>query len=224
MYTNVTRHVILLFPAWSAWNQGSISYNIVIVTFNRSERGESDFHHETPFTSPSLSKDGSPGLFLIVSYWTGLKEWLIARYGPVPGAEGFPACRDLPGIFWVHYSSNLPFLSSPEWTERQLEIGLRGDAHISSAFNFACCRWWSNPQYSYLFLLRKLTSLDMGMITAAWAGLIHGLLAGCQVNIVGPPGAIASILGTYVVRYGQGIAPFLGIITGCANILFPVTK
>ncbi len=53
-----------------------------------------------------------------------------------------------------------------------------------------------------------------GIITAAWAGLIGGIIGGSQFNIIGPAGALTGILIGYSIIYSPAILPFLAIGAG----------
>ncbi len=53
-----------------------------------------------------------------------------------------------------------------------------------------------------------------GIITAIWAGLIASLLGGSNYNIIGPTGALSSILAAYAISHGEGSLSMLAILTG----------
>eukprot|EP01087_Luapelamoeba_hula_P025185 TRINITY_DN987_c0_g1_i1.p1 TRINITY_DN987_c0_g1~~TRINITY_DN987_c0_g1_i1.p1 ORF type:complete len:699 (-),score=77.14 TRINITY_DN987_c0_g1_i1:113-2065(-) len=61
----------------------------------------------------------------------------------------------------------------------------------------------------------------MGMITAAWAGLLSAIFQGCIFNIVGPTGALSGLLMMYSIKYDVGVLPYIAIYSGilCLVIL-----
>lgn len=53
-----------------------------------------------------------------------------------------------------------------------------------------------------------------GIITAIWAGLIASFFGGSNYNIIGPTGALSSILAAYAIGHGEGSLSMLAILTG----------
>lgn len=53
-----------------------------------------------------------------------------------------------------------------------------------------------------------------GIATAFWAGLFSSVLGGSHYNIVGPTGALSSVLNDASFNYGADILPLLAIISG----------
>eukprot|EP01126_Amoeba_proteus_P066624 TRINITY_DN9685_c0_g2_i2.p1 TRINITY_DN9685_c0_g2~~TRINITY_DN9685_c0_g2_i2.p1 ORF type:complete len:663 (+),score=126.30 TRINITY_DN9685_c0_g2_i2:97-2085(+) len=117
---------------------------------------------------------------------SGWKEYLIARYGPLPFADGFPDKREIPRLLLNELKENWRSGTSVALVSLPLSISLAVAADATP---------------------------NMGMITASWAGLIHSLFGGCQYNIVGPTGALSGILSMYAIRYGIEVIPFLGLLS-----------
>jgi len=62
-------------------------------------------------------------------------------------------------------------------------------------------------------------SPTQGIITAFWAGIIGSFLGGSNFNIMGPTGALAGVLISYVAIYGFQILPLIAIISGILILL-----
>lgn len=53
-----------------------------------------------------------------------------------------------------------------------------------------------------------------GIITAFWAGLMGGIFASSNFNIIGPTGALAGILIGFTFKYGYQYLPLVSILSG----------
>lgn len=53
-----------------------------------------------------------------------------------------------------------------------------------------------------------------GLITAVWAGLLAGIFASSNYNIIGPAGALTGVLALFAFEQGPELLPVLAIVTG----------
>lgn len=60
----------------------------------------------------------------------------------------------------------------------------------------------------------------MGIITALYAGFFSALLGGSGYNVHGPTGALSGIVAGYAAQFGDGVLPFLAILSGIICALF----
>ena len=58
-----------------------------------------------------------------------------------------------------------------------------------------------------------------GVITAFWAGMVAAIFGGSEFNIVGPAGALTTILSGFAFVYGPENLPFLSILVGLIILL-----
>jgi SulP family sulfate permease len=58
-----------------------------------------------------------------------------------------------------------------------------------------------------------------GVITAFWAGMVAAIFGGSEFNIVGPAGALTTILSSFAFVYGPENLPFLSILVGLIILL-----
>ncbi len=59
-----------------------------------------------------------------------------------------------------------------------------------------------------------------GIVTAIWAGFLAAICGGSHFNIVGPTGALSSVLSTYAIRYGAEALPTLAVVTGILCMIY----
>ncbi len=63
-----------------------------------------------------------------------------------------------------------------------------------------------------------------GVITAFWAGMVAAIFGGSEFNIVGPAGALTTILSGFALVYGPENLPFLAILVGLIIFLIYIFR
>ena len=67
-------------------------------------------------------------------------------------------------------------------------------------------------------------SPETGLITAVWAGLLAGIFASSNYNIIGPAGALTGVLALFAFENGPGLLPSLAIVSGVFILLAYLIK
>jgi len=60
---------------------------------------------------------------------------------------------------------------------------------------------------------------EMGALSAAWGGIVGGLLNGSHFSLIAPTGGLSGVLGNYAEQYGVMCLPILALFTSCISAL-----